>query len=211
MNTDVLIDMLARGAGPAPQRVVARRLWPALLGGLFISGMLAWGVIGWLPWVMFETTVPWVKLGYAAALIAASSVLVARLARPVARLAVARRALMGVVVGFVALGALALWLTPADQRWTAVLGETWLVCPWTLMALSLPGLGVVLWAVRGLAPTRLKDAGFASGVLAGAIGAAGYSLACPEPSVTFVAIWYTLGIGLTALVGRYLGPRVLRW
>lgn len=211
MNTDALIDMLARGAGPAPRRVVLHRLGPAVLVGLLASAALASGIIGWLPWVMFETTVPWIKLGYAAALIGAASLLVARLARPVASVGPPRRAVLAVVAGFVALGAWTLWSTPADARWAAVLGETWLVCPGTLMALSLPALGVILWAVRGLAPTHLKAAGFACGLLAGATGAAGYALVCPEPSVTFVAIWYTLGIGLTALAGRELGPRVLRW
>jgi len=109
------------------------------------------------------------------------------------------------------LGAVALGLTPQEERWSAVLGQTWLMCPWLLMGFSLPSLAGILWAVKGLAPTQPKRAGFASGLLAGAIGAAGYSLACPESSATFVAIWYTLGIGLTALLGRALGPRSLRW
>jgi hypothetical protein len=54
-------------------------------------------------------------------------------------------------------------------------------------------------------------AGFSGGLLAGAIGAAGYSLACPESSAAFVAIWYTLGILLTGVVGAAIGDRVLRW
>jgi hypothetical protein len=41
--------------------------------------------------------------------------------------------------------------------------------------------------------------------------ALGYSFACPETSLTFVAIWYTAGIVLAGLVGRVLGPVVLRW
>jgi hypothetical protein len=39
----------------------------------------------------------------------------------------------------------------------------------------------------------------------------GYALACPEVSLTFVAIWYSLGIALAGVLGAFLGPRVLRW
>jgi hypothetical protein len=34
---------------------------------------------------------------------------------------------------------------------------------------------------------------------------------CPESSPTFVAIWYTLGIFLTGLIGRLIAPMALRW
>jgi hypothetical protein len=80
-----------------------------------------------------------------------------------------------------------------------------------VLALSMPALAASLWAVRGLAPTRPSLAGFAAGLLAGSVGAFGYSLSCPEASPAFVAVWYTLGIGLTGCLGAVLGPRVLRW
>ena len=48
-------------------------------------------------------------------------------------------------------------------------------------------------------------------LFAGALGAAGYALACTETSPGFVAAWYSLGIGLTAALGAIVGPRVLRW
>jgi hypothetical protein len=43
------------------------------------------------------------------------------------------------------------------------------------------------------------------------VGALGYSVACTEESIAFVATWYSLGILLTGLAGAALGPRVLRW
>jgi len=211
MKTEALIDMLARGAGPAPRAVVARRLVPVMALGLMASSLLALLVIGPLPSVMFRTPAPWIKLVYAFLLAAAASVLTARLARPIARVNAPRAAVAAVIVAMAILGAVALALTPQDERMSALLGQTWLMCPWLLMGFSLPSLAGILWAVKGLAPTQPKRAGFACGLLAGAIGAAGYSLACPESSPTFVAIWYTLGIGLTALLGRALGPQTLRW
>jgi hypothetical protein len=80
-----------------------------------------------------------------------------------------------------------------------------------VLVLSLAALAGSIWAVRGLAPTRPGAAGFAAGLLAGSLGAFGYSLSCPEASPAFVAIWYTLGIAFTGAVGAALGPRVLRW
>ncbi len=211
MKTDVLIAMLARDAGPAPRGAVARRLVPAMLLGWLASSALAIGLVGPLPLEVFQTPVPWIKLAYAVALAATAAVLTARLARPIARLRLPETAVVG-VVGTMALVGLGVWATtPSDQQWVAVLGKTWWVCPWLLMGFSVPALAGILWALRGVAPTQTHKAGFASGLLAGAVGAAGYSLACPESSATFVAIWYTLGISLTALIGRQLGPHVLRW
>lgn len=211
MKTEQLMDMLARDAGPAPRAVVARRLAPVVLLGVLSSSLLALWLLGPLPAERFLEPAPWIKLVYAAALGVGAGLLTSRLARPVARLFGPRILVITAIVAMLLMGAGALWLTPEDDRLTAVLGETWLTCPWTLMGFSLPALAGVLWAVRGLAPTKPAQAGFAGGLLAGTLGAMGYALACPESSSAFVAIWYTLGIVLTGLIGRALGPVVLRW
>lgn len=65
-----------------------------------------------------------------------------------------------------------------------------------------------LWAMRGLVPTRPRAAGFSAGLLAGSVGAFGYSLSCPEAAPAFVAIWHTLGIALTGAVGAPRAARV---
>jgi hypothetical protein len=90
-------------------------------------------------------------------------------------------------------------------------GDTWTKCLVAIPMLSVPGLAAVLWAMRGLAPTRLASAGAAAGLLAGAIAAVAYSLYCPELAAPFVAVWYLLGIVAVAALGALLGPRVLRW
>ncbi|MEY3253450.1 MAG: hypothetical protein RL227_2423, partial [Pseudomonadota bacterium] len=79
------------------------------------------------------------------------------------------------------------------------------------LGLSLPALAAAMWALRGLAPTHPAQAGAAAGLFAGALGAFGYSLACDELALPFIAAWYTLGVLLTAGLGALLGPRVLRW
>jgi hypothetical protein len=211
MNTHLLIEMLARGAGPAPRAAVARRFVPAAALGLLCSCLLALLIIGPLPPEIFSMPAPWIKLAYGASLGVAASWLTAKLARPVAHSAWPVAAVLGVLVAMALAGFNAVWQVPPEDRISTLLGPTWLMCPWVLMAVSLPALAAILWALRGLAPTDLRGAGTAAGVLAGAIGTMGYALACPENSTAFVAVWYTLGIGLTALIGRWTGPRVLQW
>lgn len=211
MNTEQLLDLLARNAGPAPRAPVARRLAPMVLLGVACSSLLALWLVGPQPTADFQTPAPWIKLAYAAALAVGAGLLTGRLARPVHRLLPPRLLVWLTIGGMALVGAAALGLTPPDERLQAVLGHTWLQCPWTLMGLSLPALAGILWAVRGLAPTRPRQAGWACGLLAGALGAAGYALACPESSTPFIALWYTLGMLMTAEVGRRLGPLMLRW
>lgn len=211
MKTDALIDMLSRDAGPAPRALAARRLSPAAVLGLLVSAGVAVAWFGAIPAQMFATAVPWTKMAYAASLALAAAWLTARLSRPAASTARPWRATAGVLLAMALVGGASLSATPADARLDALLGQSWSTCPWSVLALSMPALAASLWAVRGLAPTRPSLAGFAAGLLAGSVGAFGYSLSCPEASPAFVAVWYTLGIGLTGCLGAMLGPRVLRW
>jgi hypothetical protein len=211
VKTDALIDMLARGAGPAPRALAARRLSPAAVVGLLVSAGVAIIWFGAIPAQMFATAVPWTKMAYAASLALATAWLTARLSRPAAATGRPWRATAGVLLAMALVGGMSLIATPADARLDALLGHSWSTCPWSVLALSLPALCASLWAVRGLAPTRLREAGFAAGLLAGSLGAFSYSLSCPEASPAFVAVWYTLGIGLAGCVGAMLAPRVLRW
>jgi Uncharacterized protein conserved in bacteria len=69
----------------------------------------------------------------------------------------------------------------------------------------------VFWALRGLAPTRLRIAGAAGGLLAGATATLAYCLHCPEMGIPFWGVWYLLGMLLPTGLGAVLGPRLLRW
>jgi hypothetical protein len=173
--------------------------------------LLAVGLFGPIPADLYGSPAPWIKLAYAACMAVAAAWLTARLARPVARLVVPRRAVLAVFAAMGAVGLATLLEAGPGDRATALLGQSWSTCSWSVLALSMPGLACALWAVRGLAPTRPVAAGFAAGLFAGALGAFGYSLSCPEASSAFVALWYSLGIGLSGAVGALLGPRVLRW
>lgn len=211
MKTEDLIAVLAAGAGPAPRAVAARRLLPVALLGAGLSALASVVWFGLVPSPMFAAPALWLKLGYAGMLALAASWLVARLARPVSRLGGPWRAVLAVLAVMALLGITA-WLAAAPgDRVALMLGQTWRSCPWNVFALSLPTLAAALWALRSLAPTRLRAAGAAAGLFAGALGALGYALACTELSTAFVATWYTLGIALSTALGAALGPRVLRW
>ena len=123
----------------------------------------------------------------------------------------ARMALVAalVVIGVLAIGDAA--LTPVSGWRAAWMGQSAMICPWRILAISTPAFAAIVWGLRSLAPTRLAVAGAAAGVLAGGIGATVYGLYCQEATAMFVATWYTLGLAGCAGVGALLGPRVLRW
>jgi hypothetical protein len=76
---------------------------------------------------------------------------------------------------------------------------------------ALPVLAALLWTLRDMAPTRPALTGALSGFGAGALAAMLYSLHCTENSFAFFAIWYSTGMGLSAILGAVLGTRFLRW
>jgi hypothetical protein len=211
MKTERFIGFLATSAGAAPRALVARRLSPVLAAGLAASAVASITALGLIPPSMWSGAAPWIKLGYAAGLGASCAWLVARLARPAVPIGAAPYALAAVVVAMLLVGAAELVLAPQAERYSGLLGQSAARCPWAILALSLPGLAGILWALRGLAPTRLCLAGLGAGLLAGALGAAAYSFSCTEESAAFVAVWYSLGIALCGLLGGTLGGRLLRW
>lgn len=79
----------------------------------------------------------------------------ARLARPVSRLKGWQPTVPAVVLAMVGAGVATLMRPPEGGRLSAMLGQTWWICPWMLVVLSLHALACILWALGGLAPTRL--------------------------------------------------------
>ncbi len=153
----------------------------------------------------------WTKAIYTGLLGVAGFLAVDRLARPAGS---PRRGLIlaGGVFAFLALaGAWQMMHAAPVDRMPMLMGASWRVCPRYIFTLSVPILAIVLFVVRGLAPTRLSLAGAASGLFAGGLAATIYGLHCPEHTMAFVALWYSLGVAFTAALGAILGPWVLRW
>src|SRR5690606_4881584 len=68
------------------------------------------------------------------------------------------------------------------------------VCLAAIVLAALPGLAVLLIALRRATPTRPALAGSVAGLLAGSLGALAYTLSCVNDGALFVTLWYSLAI-----------------
>ena len=212
-STDALIARLADDTRVVPRHAVARRLVVALAIGA-AGAMLALTLTLGRPFLgTAEIGVAdyGVKLAFTAALV----LITARLLIPAGRPESRRTGAIGwIAAPVLLLAGLAAWgfgRTPVEARAAYVMGDTWATCLPSVIALSLPVFAAIVVAFRRLAPTDLPRAGTLAGLTAGATSAAVYALHCPETSPAFVLIWYGLGIATAGLIGRLLGPTLLRW
>jgi hypothetical protein len=211
MKTEQLISQLARDIHPVPPGALVRRLLLAASVGSMVTLACVAVLYGFRHDLAAAAlgTAFWIKAGFTVASI--GFLLVERAGRPAAHLN-ARLLLVAVPFAFViAIGWIELAHTPPSERLSAWLGQTWRSCPFSIAFLALPPLVLVLLALRKLAPTHLKIAGFAAGILSGGLAATAYGLHCPERSASFVATWYAAGILLCGVIGAIAGRRVLRW
>jgi hypothetical protein len=214
MKTEDLVDLLASGAAPVDPHLAAKRYARALVLGWLGAAALMLMLFGLRPdlAVVARGAMFWYKLAFPASLGAAALWATSRLARPgvpVGRASLALAAPIAVVW----IAALLRYAGASDAaaRASMLWGLTWRVCPLNIALLSVPVFVGVFWALKGLAPTRLRAAGAAGGLLAGATATTAYCLHCPEMGVPFWAIWYLLGMLIPTAVGAALGPRLLRW
>jgi len=213
MKTDELIQSLARDVPAVPRHALGGRVAFGIAGGGVITLALVMLALGVRPdlWIAMHGFAFWMKWTYTASLGVVAIVATMRLARPdtlpsrwLWLLAIPVLLLAGVGIGELA-------DTPS-RDWLAMwLGQSWKICPWMVLTLAMPIFAGLLWSFRRLAPTRLRAAGAAAGLAAGACAATIYCLHCPEVSAIFVLTWYSLGMMLAAGVGALIGPRFLRW
>lgn len=212
MKTDDLIRVLAADNSPVDPARVDRRFFIKLAAGsgLALAAMLQ--LMGPRPDLMDAAALPmfWIKLIFSATLVLAGLVVLRRLSYPGMRLGRAPAAAAVPLIAIWIFAGLVLLTAPAGERLALVLGDTWLECPISVALLSVPALGLALWAARELAPTRPALAGAAAGLFAGSAGAFAYAFHCPEMQAPFLAVWYVLGILIPTGVGALLGRRLLR-
>jgi hypothetical protein len=213
MNTDDLIAQLSSDVPKVSRHAIGWRLAVGLVLGVLVSGTAVVLVLGIRPdlHLAMRGTQFWMKWGYTMSLSIAALAMSVHLARPDSgRIRWLWLAAVPVLV-LAGLSAVGLMRTPPGKWLEMWLGHSWMVCPWLVLALAMPIFIGLLWSFRRLAPTRLRAAGAAAGLAAGAVAATVYCLHCPEVSALFVLTWYSLGILLAASVGALLGPRLLRW
>ena len=213
MRTDDFIDLLATRSIAVDGSPAGRRLLAALGLGALAATLLMVLTLGPRHDFVVVAGLPafWVKIGFVASLFAASLFSLWRLARPGTR--------TSVLPAIVAAPVLALWIialavlaqVDPGERGGLILGETWKSCALLITMLSIPVFVALVWALQELAPTRLRLAGAAAGLVAGSTGALVYCLHCPEIAAPFIGLWYVLGILVPTAVGALIGERLLRW
>ncbi|WP_404478711.1 DUF1109 domain-containing protein [Novosphingobium sp. BL-52-GroH] len=213
MNTDDLIRELAREVGPVSRNAMRHRIVIGAVAGGIVSAVLI--VLSLGPRADLAVAMGgfsfWMKWSFTLSLAVAGMAMAMQLARPDGG------RLRGLWLGtvpvalLVGVGLVELTQTPSADWLAMWLGHSWQVCSLIVFTLSIPIFAGLLWAFRRLAPTRLRAAGAAAGLLSGAFSATIYCIHCPEVSAIFVLTWYSLGILLATLLGALLGPRLLRW
>lgn len=152
-----------------------------------------------------------VKFFYTAGLAGAAVIALERIARPDGAIGGMVR-VSGAVFAVVVLMSIAqLMLSPLASYPGLIFGYSMIFCPFLIVAFGIPAFCANMWFLRQSAPTNPHLAGFVAGACAGAIGAWVYSLACIESGIPFIAMWYTLGIALSGLLGSVVGKFTLRW
>jgi hypothetical protein len=212
MKTEDLIETLAADLRPVPPFALQLRLLKAALVGAACTGaiVILWGLRDDLVAALGQWDL-WRKLAFTVAVAVLGLAAVFQASRPDVR--VTGRAWMMIVpfVIIACLGFTELAMLDSIERRATWLGQTALICPWSILLLSVPVLIALMIGMRRLAPTRPAIAGFAAGVASGAIAATLYGLHCPEWAASFVATWYALGIFASGMLGAVVGWRLLRW
>jgi len=212
MKTDDLIRALTTDLAP-PGPSIETRFAAAFLPGVLIALALfavTLGPRGDLALVAGDMRFQF-KFVVTLLLALCSALLVWRLVRPgaPARLQMAVLAFVPLVL---TAGVLTeLFVLPTASWCPKLVGSNGLVCLVSIPFFALPMLIAEILALRQGAPTRPTLTGVVAGLFAGGVAAAIYAAHCPDDSPLFVALWYSLGIAIVALVGGLAGRLTLRW
>lgn len=213
MKTDELISLLATGADAVEPHAAERRYAKAIAFGACGALVLMLSLVRIRPDLAEAALLPmfWLKIGFVASLVAAGLFAALRLSRPGARLDWVPATIATPVLIMWAIAVFTLIQADPEQRVSLFFGSTWRACPPLIALISAPVFIAVMWAMRGLAPTQPRFAGFAAGLLSGASAALVYCLHCPEVEAPFIGFWYLLGMLIPAGAGAFLGRPLLRW
>ena len=213
MKTEHLIDLLAADATPVDPHAHTKRMGLTLAAGTVAAALIAGQSWGWRTFEAHDLSIAmlWVRWAFCLSVIAAAWQAVDRLARPGSSLqGVARRLALPFCL-LVLLAFAQLFTTDPQDRLELLMGSTALQCPTNIAKVSVPVFIASLWVMRRMAPTRAAWAGAASGLLAGGVGALGYTFHCTELAAPFLSVWYVLGMAIPTALGAVIGSRLLRW
>lgn len=211
MNTDDLINILARGVEPAERPRWRRKLAMTLLAGLAVAVLLVVIGLGVRPDIGAARMPIMMKALFSALAAAVMLPVTVQLMKPGRPLGWR----IGGVLLFVAVctvaTVVALMGEMPEQRFEVWMGGAFPWCVVLIPILAVPAAVLLTWFMRSFAPTRITLTGAAIGAVSGGVGAMAYAMYCPVDSVAFVTTWYALAIALCAALGAVVGSRFLRW
>lgn len=80
----------------------------------------------------------------------------------------------------------------------------------SLVAGSLVGIAAVMFLRQG-APVSIERSGWLTGLAAGSLGSLAYGITCPLDSIAHVGIVHVVPVALSAVIGRFVVPPLIRW
>lgn len=212
MKTDDLINAMVQD-GAAHRPSTAARMAAALAIGGAVATVLFALTLGVRPDIgsALQTWRFDFKLAVALTCFALALWACAQLARPDADLGKVLTGLAGAPL-LLAIGVGVELATSAPDAWYArAIGSNSRICLIAVPLLSIAPLAALLAALRSGAPRSPSAAGAVAGLLAGALAATLYATHCVDDSPLFVALWYTPGVVVAAVLGALVGRRLLRW
>ena len=211
--TDDLIARLSADLRPVRRGSMVRRLALGLGIGAVVSAVLLLSWLGLRPDLLaaLATGPFWMKFAYTLALAALGFWLAERAGRPGMALGRLLALAAALIAAMMLIGLALMAVAPPAARTPMLLGSSYQVCPWLIMAVSAPMFAGSFWALRSTAPTRPMLAGACAGLLSGGAGAFIYAFHCPEFAEPFLAFCYTAGVLFVTALGAILGRFVLRW
>jgi hypothetical protein len=215
MTTDDLITALSRAPEPIKPCSLANRFALAIIGGLILGLIIIKLTFGFRPDIGVAAPIVALKAGLSALIATFAGGLAITMAKPVARgsdqIRKASAPIITLVCAILAIGAISLYSTTPVERFVAFTGGGFPWCIFIIPLAGLPTAGLMIWALKEAAPTRLALAGAGIGAVSGGIGAMAYAMFCPVDSLAFVTIWYVVGIGIASAIGAFVGVKLLRW
>lgn len=210
MKTEELISVLS--ADTMPQLSVSRQLGQAMVLAVAASGAafaLFWGARPDL-WAAFRSLAV-LKTLVPIGLMLVSVAFALALVHPETRLA--RRGIaLGALIALAALGFLAAFARDGMAGLvSAVSTPSLITCLLSIPVLAAPVLAAMFWGLSSGAALRPRLTGAVAGLAAGGLAAAIYSVFCDKDMALFVLPAYSAAIGIVALAGALLGPRLLKW
>ncbi|HEX8667010.1 MAG TPA: NrsF family protein [Allosphingosinicella sp.] len=205
MDTDALIEALARDAAPVSRHAVARRLAAGIAAGSLASVLLLVAILGTASDLgrAIATRGFWASEALALSASAAGTFAAAKLARPETTLPKPTWILTLPLAAVVASAA-------AQAACGRMEGTVWMTAAEIVM-LAAPILAGIVVALRKLAPTCLAAAGAAAGLASGGVAAALYGLNGLDQPTAHLLVRDSVAIALSSAIGALLGPRLLRW